>query len=380
MDGAAGLREGETEKEGDDEGGSVSEKEGDTVIALRKESGKEAQNESGEKVGGQGQKARATAAKGSRPMEEPTRGTQGKEELTRGKRAKLKKARDKYAEQDEEEREIRMALLASAGKSDKGTGKGGKKGGKDARGKGGEPEKMKRESAGPVQDERKVCYKCKQAGHVAKDCPTGEVSGAALSGTADSATAEPANGKAGRIGQSEGDKREAEGPEGARATDEVSAEKGSDGTQLSRRARARAQNEGERAEIAAILEEENLQELPDEERDRLTELDALTGVPRADDILLYAVPMCGPYTALQGCKFKVKLTPGTAKKGKAAKTAVEVFSRMPEATRREKELMKAVQDPDLVAVMLGNAKVTAPGLTKMKQTQKKGRKASAQKQ
>lgn len=53
---------------------------------------------------------------------------------------------------------------------------------------------------------------------------------------------------------------------------------------------------------------------------------------------------------------------------------------MPEATRREKELMKAVLDPDLVAVMLGNAKVTAPGLTKMKQTQKKGRKASAQKQ
>jgi hypothetical protein len=52
---------------------------------------------------------------------------------------------------------------------------------------------------------------------------------------------------------------------------------------------------------------------------------------------------------------------------------------MPEATRQEKELMKAVQDPDLVAVMLGNVKVTAPGLTKMKQTQKKGKKAAAQK-
>jgi hypothetical protein len=66
------------------------------------------------------------------------------------------------------------------------------------------------------------------------------------------------------------------------------------------------------------------QELPDEERDRLTELDALTGVPRAEDVLLYGVPMCGPYTALQGFKYKVKLTPGTLKKGKAAKTAVEV--------------------------------------------------------
>jgi hypothetical protein len=70
-----------------------------------------------------------------------------------------------------------------------------------------------------------------------------------------------------------------------------------------------------------------VQELPDEDRDRLTELDALTGVPKAEDVLLYGVPMCGPYTALQGFKYKVKLTPGTLKKGKAAKTAVEVRAR-----------------------------------------------------
>lgn len=52
---------------------------------------------------------------------------------------------------------------------------------------------------------------------------------------------------------------------------------------------------------------------------------------------------------------------------------------MQEVAAREKELMKAVTDPELAACMIGNVKVTAPGLTKMKQTQKKGKKASSKK-
>jgi hypothetical protein len=48
----------------------------------------------------------------------------------------------------------------------------------------------------------------------------------------------------------------------------------------------------------------------DEERERLSALDSLTGIPRADDVLLYAIPVCGPYSTLQSYKLKVKLTPG----------------------------------------------------------------------
>lgn len=57
-----------------------------------------------------------------------------------------------------------------------------------------------------------------------------------------------------------------------------------------------------------------------------------------------------------------------------AKTALDVFSHLPEVTPREKELIKAMTDPELAAAMIGNVKVTAPGLTKMKQSQKKGKK------
>lgn len=60
----------------------------------------------------------------------------------------------------------------------------------------------------------------------------------------------------------------------------------------------------------------------------------------------------------------------------AAKTAMNLFSHMPEATQREKELMKACTDPELVAAIIGNVKITAAGLTQLKQKQKKGKKSN----
>ncbi|RRT51203.1 hypothetical protein B296_00051249 [Ensete ventricosum] len=59
----------------------------------------------------------------------------------------------------------------------------------------------------------------------------------------------------------------------------------------------------------------------------------------------------------------------------AAKTAMNLFSHMPEVTNREKELMKACTEPELVAAIVGNVKITAPGLTQLKQKQKKGKKS-----
>ena len=46
--------------------------------------------------------------------------------------------------------------------------------------------------------------------------------------------------------------------------------------------------------MAALLEEENIELLPDAELARLREIDALTGVPRPGDVLLHALPVCAP--------------------------------------------------------------------------------------
>jgi len=54
---------------------------------------------------------------------------------------------------------------------------------------------------------------------------------------------------------------------------------------------------------------------------QLTQLDALTGQPKPDDVLLFALPMCAPYNALANYKYRVKLTPGTQKKGKGTAVA-----------------------------------------------------------
>ncbi|XP_041809091.1 nuclear export mediator factor Nemf-like [Chelmon rostratus] len=91
-------------------------------------------------------------------------------------------------------------------------------------------------------------------------------------------------------------------------------------------------------------------------------LSSLTGQPHPEDVLLFAVPVCAPYTALSNYKHKVKLTPGSQKKGKAARTAVFSFMKAKEASTREKDLFRSVKDTDLSRNVPGKVKVSAPNL------------------
>ncbi|XP_062351844.1 ribosome quality control complex subunit NEMF isoform X2 [Cinclus cinclus] len=111
--------------------------------------------------------------------------------------------------------------------------------------------------------------------------------------------------------------------------------------------------------------EEQDQEQPGLE-DSQALLDSLTGQPHPEDILLFAVPICAPYTAMTNYKYKVKLTPGTQKKGKAAKIALHNFMQSKEASAREKDLFRSVKDTDLSRNIPGKVKVSAPHLQNMK--------------
>jgi len=95
-------------------------------------------------------------------------------------------------------------------------------------------------------------------------------------------------------------------------------------------------------------------------------LDTLTGCPVEEDELLFAIPVVAPYQTLQNYKFKVKLTPGSGKRGKAAKTALEIFIRDKACTPHEKDLLKAVKDEFLARNIPGKVKLSAPQMHKVK--------------
>lgn len=54
----------------------------------------------------------------------------------------------------------------------------------------------------------------------------------------------------------------------------------------------------------------------------LTWIPALVGTPTTDDEIIAAIPVCAPWAALGRYKYKVKLQPGTVKKGKAVKEII----------------------------------------------------------
>ncbi|KAI9880026.1 MAG: hypothetical protein M1830_005945 [Pleopsidium flavum] len=91
--------------------------------------------------------------------------------------------------------------------------------------------------------------------------------------------------------------------------------------QRRREQHARATKEGkEHEEIRRMTLEEGVEVLDDDEKEELTTpLDEFVGTPLPGDELLAAIPVCAPWVALGNYKYRVKLQPGSTKKGKAVK-------------------------------------------------------------
>ncbi|KFR05846.1 Nuclear export mediator factor Nemf, partial [Nipponia nippon] len=252
------------------------------------------------------------------PAPNTNKGAPAPQPVKRGQKSKMKKMKEKYKDQDEEDRELIMKLLGSAGSNKEEKGKKGKKG------------KTKEEPAKKQQQKPKAGRR--GAGGGKETLPAGILL------------------------------HESQEP----ALEEQQDEK----------------------------EEQDQDQAGAEEGEAL--LDSLTGQPHPEDILLFAVPICAPYTAMTNYKaalsagrawrqpalaegprllltdtvsferYKVKLTPGTQKKGKAAKIALHNFMQSKEASAREKDLFRSVKDTDLSRNIPGKVKVSAPHLLNRK--------------
>lgn len=60
------------------------------------------------------------------------------------------------------------------------------------------------------------------------------------------------------------------------------------------------------------------------------------------------------------CRYKVKITPGTGRRGKTSKQAIEMFIREKQCTNQEKDLIKAIKPDAAARNMPGKVKLSAP--------------------
>ena len=135
--------------------------------------------------------------------------------------------------------------------------------------------------------------------------------------------------------------------------------------------------------------EESMETSDGHQVEALVNLDAFVGVPLPGDEILDALVVCGPWDAIGGrCKWRVKLQPGTTKKGKAVREILSKWNGMSEreekqrsggggcealsdeekVRKREGELIKAIREPEVIG-MVPVAKVrlvTGPGETGIK--------------
>lgn len=79
----------------------------------------------------------------------------------------------------------------------------------------------------------------------------------------------------------------------------------------------------EQEEIRRVMLDEGITVLDEDEEQAATPLDALVGTPFPGDEILEAVPVCAPWASMGKFKYKVKLQPGSTKKGKAVKEILE---------------------------------------------------------
>ena len=115
-------------------------------------------------------------------------------------------------------------------------------------------------------------------------------------------------------------------------------------------------------------------EAEEEPAETITEnYDRLVGSLRDEDELVHALPVCGPYSSISNCSLKVKIVPGSMKRGKAAKLCSQMFGSM-ESSQAAKKLIKLIPVEEFSECLVNEVKVAGAGVTKLQVENKKAAK------
>ena len=88
-------------------------------------------------------------------------------------------------------------------------------------------------------------------------------------------------------------------------------------------------------------------------------IDALTGRPSESDKFLFALCVCAPYSALVDYKYRVKLLPGSQKRGKVLQAAVSLWTRAAGGREGERDMVRGMREDEAMGVLCANVKIAA---------------------
>ena len=104
------------------------------------------------------------------------------------------------------------------------------------------------------------------------------------------------------------------------------------------------------ADLADAVDEDG--ELVTQESAEFIANDYFTATPSDDHQYLHALPVCFPTSAFSQARFRIKLIPGSVKKGKAVKTAVALLTGSGACPAGHlRDLMRAVPEMEMISVM-----------------------------
>lgn len=298
----------------------------------------------------------APAAPVEKPSD-PQPALETKPRAKRGTHGKLKKMREKYKDQDEEERRLRMEILASAGTAKEPKGRKQKKGAKKNVGAREKPQPGKPGAGKPHLGQPQP----KQPQLEQPQLEEAQLIQPQLE-EAESEKSEKSQSEKPQSEKPQSEEPQSENPQSEEAQpDRCLSERPSLEPVMNKVCVEDTQEPHGDEEDG---EEEEEETAPGDETRQL--LATLTGCPVPEDGLLFAVPVCAPYGAMQNFKHKVKVTPGTGRRGKAAKTALTVFMHDKATSARERDLLRASKDQDISRNIPGKVKLSAPHLQKHK--------------
>jgi len=328
----------------------------------------------------------------------PKSGKKKEKELSRGKRAKNRRAKKKYSDQDEEDRRLAMMALQGGESSKKGKKKGSKIIAKDSE------MQQKAEQAAKqllVRDSKKIADNLDESvKDILAACVTVKVTKGSegvrwnkfdaevLELLLEMDSLEEQRSAANRLLEltksTRIDNFSASLAGIIRTIKKHGVQTLSNITQGDGKQRkTKAEKQAEKEAWQEILAEDGIVDNDGDDDlagavDDSAELAQLTGKPTSGDIVLNAIPVCAPYHVLSQYKYRVKLTPGSVKRGKASKQCVEMFTRneegkknvVDEGTKRDKELIKLVGENEWVQAMIGDVRISSAGASKVVKKQK----------